>query len=794
MITEQTGSIQFGLLLHNHQPVGNFPWVFQQVYEESYLPMIQALERHPSIRISLHYTGSLLDWIEEAHPEFLQRIAALVKRNQVEVVSGGYYEPILPAIPDADKIGQIRRLTEHIQHHFGTHATGLWIAERVWEPGLPRILREAGIEWTILDDVHFKNVGLEDSDLYGYYATEDQSTVLKVYATSKLLRYTIPWRPAIETIQNLRTLATHDGKHIAVMGDDGEKFGSWPGTYQYCWGSASPAEHTEAYSGWVEEFFTALEQNSDWLHMILLGEYARNYPALGRIYLPTSSYIEMTEWALPPHKSYLFGKLTHQLEEEKRDDILQFMRGGFWRNFLVRYPEINNQHKKMLRVHDAVYAAGATPETGLIQLWKAQANDSYWHGLFGGVYMAHVRSAIYHHLIKAENVADRVRFGNGHWQRYEFTDFDRDSQQELLIESDQQNLYLDPIRGGTLFEWDMRRSMHNLTSVMTRREEGYHRILREYEQERRRHEVLASQHSMTQGEQSTEPASPHTTVRTKEADLDRYLAFDRYRRNSLIDHFFAPSVTLPDFTQTQFEEMGNFVELPYTAEVQQDEQGITITLIRDGHVRRAGALGPLPVRIKKILFLPLCEEKLVVRYTIQNNGQARLQTRFASEWNFNLLGGGSNDQAYYRIHFQYPQADRERTLLLPPPEGEYTHQIPKGQGEVQQGRDFERVSARDIPTASSASSHPYENSLFESTGEVSQVQQLHIGNNWLRQDLSFSLSEPATLWRFSIDTVTGSEAGFERNHQGSCLTLLWPLLLEAGEHWTVEITCTGTEM
>jgi len=191
-MSERTSSIHLGLVLHNHQPVGNFPWVMQQVYEESYLPMIEALERHPKVRLGLHYTGSLLDWIDEAHPEFLQRIAVLVRRNQVEVVSGGYYEPILPSIPDVDKIAQIRRLTERLSRDFGVRARGMWMAERVWEPGLPRPILEAGIEWTVLDDVHFKNVGLEDKDLYGYYATEDQSSVLKVYATSKELRYTVP--------------------------------------------------------------------------------------------------------------------------------------------------------------------------------------------------------------------------------------------------------------------------------------------------------------------------------------------------------------------------------------------------------------------------------------------------------------------------------------------------------------------------------------------------------------------------------------------------------------------------
>jgi 4-alpha-glucanotransferase len=721
------------LVIHNHQPVGNFPWVFQQVYEESYFPMIEALEKHPNVRLSLHYTGSLLDWFHEAHPGFIERIAALVRRDQVELVSGGYYEPILPSIPDADKIAQIRRLNERLFRDFGVSASGMWIAERVWEPGLPRLIREAGIEWTILDDVHFKNVGLEDKDLYGYYATEDQSSVLKVYATSKKMRYTIPWRPVSETIEALRSLATLDGKRIVVMGDDGEKFGSWPETSDYCWGSIEQ-------NGWVNEFFTELEEHSDWIHMIPLGEHARKYPALGRIYIPTSSYIEMTEWALPPKKSYQFGKLLHELEEEHRDDILQFMRGGFWRNFLVRYPEVNNQHKKMLRVHDVVYAAGATGEAGVVQLWKAQANDTYWHGLFGGIYMNHVRSAIYHHLIKAENAADRILFGDGHWQHFEFTDFDKDSQNELIIESDLQNIYIDPQRGGTLFEWDLRGSMHNVLSVVSRHEEGYHRTLREYEQERRKLEALAAQQNAgsSSNRDVTQPASPHTSVRTKEPNLDRYLVVDRYRRNSLVDHFLPPATTLSDFALLDFEEMGNFIELPYETSIQQDSDGIRVTLSRDGHARRPGALGPLHVFLRKTLFAPVGEEKLVVGYTIENREQTFLQTRFACEWNFNFLGGGGNDQAYYHV---------------------------KGQ--------------------------ELEDKHFDSTGEEAQVSSFTIGNTWIQQELTFTLSEATTLWRFSIDTVTGSEAGFERIHQGSCLTLLWPLRLEPGQRWSVEIRCEG---
>jgi hypothetical protein len=723
---KQEKSIHLGLLFHNHQPVGNFPWVFQQVYEESYVPLIEALERHPRISLSLHYTGSLLDWLDETHPEFLQRIARLVKRKQVEIVGGGYYEPILSAIPDRDKLGQLKRLSERIQHDFATTVDGMWLAERVWEPALPRFLREAGLEWTILDDVHLKSAGLDDDDLYGYYATEDQSPIVKVFATSQAMRYTIPWQPVQATIDLLRSLATNSGDRIVAMGDDGEKFGSWPGTHEYCWGS-------EGKHGWVEEFFQALEQNRSWLHMTHLGEYARTHSALGRIYIPTSSYIEMTEWSLPTRKSYIFGQLLHTLQDKHEDEILQFLHGGFWRNFLVRYPEVNNQHKKMLRVHDAVYAAGPTDEHGLNHLWKAQSNDTYWHGLFGGIYMGHVRSAIYHHLIKAEMAAQQAIQGKAGWQNYEWTDFDRDSTNELLIEGDQQNLYIDPRRGGTLFEWDMCRSMHNLLCVMSRHAEGYHQTLRDYERERRKRASAET----VKGLGSLE--SPHTTVRTKEPDLDRWLIVDNYRRNSLIDHFLAPGTELENFARMDYEELGNFVERPYEAEVQQDNLGITVQLNCEGQILRHGALGPQAVSVTKTIFVPSGREELIIRYAIRNKSASRLQTRFACEWNIHLLGGGGNDQAYYCI--------QEPAL---------------------------------------------ENDHFDSTGEVKNVESFHIGNTWLDQDLGFELSEPATLWRYSIDTVTGSEGGFERNHQGSCLTLHWPLLLEAGQSWQVEVVCLGS--
>ena len=85
-----TRRISLALAIHNHQPVGNFGWVFDEVFEQAYLPMLEALERHPGVRLSLHYTGPLLEWLRAERPEFIEALRALVERGQVEILGGGY--------------------------------------------------------------------------------------------------------------------------------------------------------------------------------------------------------------------------------------------------------------------------------------------------------------------------------------------------------------------------------------------------------------------------------------------------------------------------------------------------------------------------------------------------------------------------------------------------------------------------------------------------------------------------------------------------------------------------------
>ena len=624
------GTIYLALAFHNHQPVGNFDWVFEEAYRRAYEPMIAALERHPGVRVALHYTGPLRDWLQEHRPELLLRIRRLVARGQVEIMAGAYYEPILAVIPDEDKEGQIRKHIESVRTDFGAEPTGFWLAERVWEPHLPRALAQAGIAYTIVDDTHFKWVGLSDDDLFGYYITEELGFPLKIFGTSKHLRYTIPWAPVREVIAWLREQAERPlppgaPPRVAVMGDDGEKFGLWPGTDVHCWDR-----------GWIEEFFTALEENADWLIPIPPGEYAARFPPLGRVYLPTASYDEMTEWALPPEASAALTALKHQLQAEGRDDLLRFIRGGFWRVFLAKYPEVNQMHKKMLWVSRKAHRI-PDPERraeALDHVWAGQCNCPYWHGVFGGIYLFHIREANYQHLITAEAIADEVRYGPGPWAYVEQVDFDADTREEVVIGTPHQWLLISPHLGGQLLEWDRRDAALNLLNGMTRHREGYHTVLREAAA---RGEVIRT------GEEGRLESIHTHRVRVKEYGLEERLIVDWYRRTGLIDHVMAPEASLTDFYRAQHAEWGDFVNQPYERIALEAEPIPRVVLRRDGHVWEPG--GPKPLRLEKTLEVLPDRPLLRVTYRATPLGLSAIRARFGVEINWGM-SGGDGDKAY----------------------------------------------------------------------------------------------------------------------------------------------------
>ena len=627
LMPQPESSFQVVLMMHAHQPSGNFQHVFEESYQNSYNAFLSLIEKHPQIRVALHYSGPLLLWIEKNHPEYFVRLRALVGSGQVELIGGGFYEPILISIPEADRYEQITRLADYVEKHFGKRPTGAWLAERVWEPQLPSSLAGANVAYTLVDDLPFLAAGFEPQELFGPYIAEDCGKSVWLFPGLKELRYLIPFRKVEESIAYFKEAARSHPGGVAAFGDDMEKFGVWPGTFKHCY-----------TDGWLAEFFAALEANAEWLKTVTPSACMASHVPLGRADLPTASYAEMMEWVLPTGTRQRYYALNKEFSS--RPDLLAFVRGGGWRGFFRKYPEANLLHKKMLRVSACVAAVpprrsspehGAQLQEARDRLLRGQGNDAYWHGVFGGLYAPHLRTELWRNLVHAETLVDQLTPGNS-LPRVEFLDYDADGDSELLFSSPEYQALLKPADGATIAAFDFRPCSATVINSLQRRPEAYHSRLREAASSAPSHDGAVSIHDQ---------------VLVKELNLERFLRYDRFARHSFRLLFFDPSRTFGDYETLQLNELngpaaGNF-EIRHSSANYADL--VFETTLPEFATDRANP--PRLVLTKHFLFGPApqgCEVSCDVSFTISAPLSAPL--RFGIESVINFLAPTDSDRFF----------------------------------------------------------------------------------------------------------------------------------------------------
>ena len=619
-----SNTIRLCLVLHNHQPVGNFDGVFEQAYQDSYLPFLEVFERYDDIKISLHMSGPLARWLQEHHSDYLDRIKDLVMAERIEIVGGGFYEPILTMLPPRDRQAQIRTYTKWLQDRFDSQVQGAWIAERVWESCLTSDLASAGIRYSVLDDFHFRHAGVAEDELHGYFVGEDNGQVLNLFPGSEQLRYLIPFADPQETINYLAGLAERHPGTVAVFGDDGEKFGTWPDTKQHVYGD-----------GWLVRFFDALRDNRHWIITSTLADAVENSPPQGKVYLPDASYREMTEWAMPVDKQLRYERFKHEMEHHPlAAEVAQFARGGFWRNFKVRYPETNEMYARMVFVSNYLQRTISTlgiqdveldPQLHQAQdhLHQGQCNCPYWHGAFGGLYLPHLRNANYRELLAAENILDQINARPEGWVDAMADDFDFDGRPEVRLANEKLVAWLSPAAGGYLYELDAREICHNLLATIDRRPEAYHDKVRQG----------ANQNQDT-------AASIHDRVVFKQEGLDQRLQYDAYRRKSLVDHFFPMDTQLENVMAGSADPCGDFIAADYESVIRRGTDRVQVLLSRRGLVHDQ------EIMLTKGLTIFGSQNLVEITYLLEDLPD-QLEVIFAPEFNFSGLPSGADDRFFH---------------------------------------------------------------------------------------------------------------------------------------------------
>jgi alpha-amylase len=212
-------------------------------------------------------------------------------------------------------------------------------------------------------------------------------------------------------------------------------------------------------------------------------------------------------------------------------------------------------------------------------------------------------------------------------------------------------------------------------------------------------------------------------VQAREAGLERSLTYDRHERRSALVHLLEPAVAAAlgpaELSAERFEEAGAFAEAPFEIV---DVGGSHLVVSHVGSVRST------PVTIVKRFELggtrlePFLDVAVEVRAETAG-GEPAGEVALDLEWSLDLLGGGGNPHAWYR----------------------------------RAGSD--------------------ERSPHDGEGDVPDASGLAFGNDHLGVRVDATLEPPARVTWHPVDTVSNSEAGFERIYQGSALHLRWTVTL-----------------
>ncbi|MHA1883915.1 MAG: alpha-amylase/4-alpha-glucanotransferase domain-containing protein, partial [Promethearchaeota archaeon] len=412
------------------------------------------------------------------------------------------------------------------------------------------------------------------------------------------LRYLTPWKPTYMSIDYLRKMADTVNDRIAVLISDAEKMGVWGTTHEICYVEGQGHQEGDNGKPFIPAFFEQVQKN-EWITSTTLTEYMEKFPAKSLIYLPTASYDKMEEWVLPTKIRKNFKKIRKALKDDNRE-VYQFLKGGFWRYFLVKYPESNNMHKKMLYVREKLIFTEEnlmkvdeesifsiilnTINNAWDEIYKAQCNDCYWHGLFGGVYLQFLRFSVYTHLINAEKLIDTINaIINPKLASYIYItplDFTKDSKTEYIIESDIYNLYINPNDGGTIFELDYKPKSYNLLNTLTRWPEAYHE--------------------------------------SKKLEAENVF-LDRFRRTMLRLRILHKDVTFEQLQADNYHEFGDFVEGGFTVTSSEKDGRVAILeMERVGTVKDTTSDERVPVRITKDIYVEDNEIEIRTRVSFED--------------------------------------------------------------------------------------------------------------------------------------------------------------------------------
>lgn len=550
------------------------------------ISLIDFFNQNENLKINLYINGLLISYLDKKVLDFSPKVRSLLEKNQLELLCGGIYEPLFPFIPKDDRQSQLLLMNRLLNHNFGYNAIGAYLTENIWETSLAIDLSKSKIEYTFLPKDYFTDSNLKNNEISGYYITEEEARKIAVFPILKSINDSDLKHSPKEVLNDIINSSINNFNCISI--------------------DVLPKNENEL--NWIKEFFTLIAAETSIFTTTLFNEYFHKNKSTGRVYLSSS-------------------------QENKESP----------RKSLLKYTEANLLHKKMLRVSKKINSAkDGKSRFKVIKemisqaqdlLLKGQANLAYWDNPTYGLYMPEMRHHTYANLIKAENLIDISSRHASKWIQVSEADYDCDGNDEVIIETETQNIYISPSSGGSITEHDYRSKNINLTATISRKKESYHTD-----------QTLSP--SIKKDEEWTSSESS-TAVLTKPSPTEvSPLIYDIHPKFSLIEHFLKPNLEFKDILSNKLPLLTKDAINPYQIEkIKAKEESCKVSLL--SIIQLANLEQISDIEIKKQFNTRSGDSSLIVDYELVNKGSHNLEIIFGVELNFSVLSEEKSNSFIY---------------------------------------------------------------------------------------------------------------------------------------------------
>ncbi len=417
---------------HNHVPISTNEESLEKRYACVFKPFISSLYRFPDIPMLLHYSGVLLNWFERKHPEFIMILSEMLGRKQIEILGGGFYEPIFPLIPLSDRIGQIELLTTFIRKNLGKRPRGCWIPGFAWEQNMTSAFHTAGMDYVLLESDQFLAAGSLANEIFRPRITEDLGKMITAFPIARELSECVRYEDPRSFVSALGKIKHNNADDVVVI---------FPDLY------AAPRLIDDSSDDSSEDrfdaFFDALLKTVSPEMVTLPSRIVKRDRAYAPIYFPNSAISKEED----DHNC-----LT-RTNGHYKENTTPSLGVTPYRNCLLRSVEINGLYSRMLYTHlliNQLRGDKYRKRSAREELWKAQGIDAYRLRFKDGIGDNNLRKAYYRAIIQAERM---TREKGVFLPSIINCDIDLDNEKDYLIQGLVINCFIRS-RGAVLYELD----------------------------------------------------------------------------------------------------------------------------------------------------------------------------------------------------------------------------------------------------------------------------------------------------------------------------------------------------